>query len=74
MHELRYYLEVLLEHQCSSSNAECPECQSLQRIYQFMQTELFSTIIYSETALDRRHSAQSPSQPRGKRSAVPFRG
>ncbi|HLY19636.1 MAG TPA: hypothetical protein VKR61_20555 [Bryobacteraceae bacterium] len=53
MDELRYYLETLLDHQCSSA-ANCPKCESLQRIYQFMQTELFSTVVYAETALQPR--------------------
>lgn len=70
MHELRYYLGMLLNHQCNSANGECPECRSLQRIYQFLQTELFSTVIYAETSLEPHQPARSA---RGKRSAVPFR-
>jgi len=62
MHELRYYLEVLLDHRCSSANGDCPECQSLQRIYRFMQTELFSTVIYTETPLEHRQPTASPSR------------
>ena len=54
MHELRHYLEMLLAHQCGSSDSGCMECQRLQRIYGFLQTELFSTVIYSETPLSPR--------------------
>jgi hypothetical protein len=73
MQELRYYLEMLLDHQCRSGNGECPECQSLQRIYQFMQTELFSTVIYTETPLDPRQPAPSSSQPVNRAAVGPRR-
>jgi len=63
MDELRYYLELLLDHRCSSAEGTCPECHSLRRIYQFMQTELFSTVIYTETALQPRQLPLSESKP-----------
>ena len=72
MHELRYYLEALLDHQCASGNGNCPECRSLQRVYQFMQTELFSTVIYTETPLEPRHPAQSRSQPVNRAAGGPL--
>jgi len=68
MHELRYYLEALLDHQCKSGNGDCPECEGLQRIYAFMQTELFSSVIYTETPLEHRQPA--PSQSRFNRAAA----
>ena len=71
MNELRYYLEALLDHQCASSTGECRECRSLQRIYQFMRAELFSTVIYTETPLDPRHPAQAPSHPVNRAAAGP---
>ena len=72
MHELRHYLEMLLDHQCTSSNGECLECQSLQRIYQFMQTELFSSVIFTET-LQPRQPARSQSQPPSRAAGTPRR-
>jgi len=44
----------VLNHQCSSGDGKCLDCQNLQRIYQFMQTDLFSTVIYTETSLEPR--------------------
>lgn len=73
MQEYRFYLEMLLDHQCSSSDGKCPECQSLQRIYQFMQTELFSTVIYTETSPHPRQSDRSPSQHFSRTAAGPRR-
>jgi len=73
MHEFRHYLEMLLDHQCSPGNAGCPECQGLQRIYQFMQTELFATVIYSETPLHPRQGARSLAQPVNRAAAGPRR-
>jgi hypothetical protein len=73
MNELRSYLEALLDHQCAPSPGECRECRSLQRIYQFMQAELFSTVIYTETPLEPRHPAQSPSRPVNRVAASPLR-
>lgn len=73
MHELRHYLEMLLDHKCSSDKGDCPECQSLQRVYRFMQTELFSTVLYSETRLEHRQRTQSQSQPVNRASAGPRR-
>jgi len=70
MNELRYYLETLLHHQCNSGDGDCRDCQSLQRIYQFMQTELFSTVIYTETAVAPRRTdspAVAPQQSSGSR-------
>lgn len=46
MNELRHYLTILLDHQCEGADA-CAECESLRRIYAFMQTEIFSSVIYS---------------------------
>jgi hypothetical protein len=73
MHELRYYLGMLLDHQCISGNGNCPECQRLQRIYQFLQTELFTTVIYSETPLEHRVPILSQSQPVNRAAAGPRR-
>jgi hypothetical protein len=73
MHELRHYLEMLLNHQCSSANGDCRECQGLQRIYRFMQTELFSTVIYNETPLEPRQPTRSVAQPLNRASAGPRR-
>jgi len=73
MNELRYYLEALLGHQCGSVNGECPECQSLQRIYQFMQSGLFSTVIYPESTLEPHHPGQSQTQPVNRAAAGPRR-
>jgi len=63
MHELRDYLEMLLNHQCTSGNGDCRDCKNLQRIYQFMQTDIFSTVIYTETSLEPRQPSRSQSQP-----------
>jgi hypothetical protein len=73
MHELRYYLETLLEHRCSSAKGDCRECRSLTQIYQYMQTEFFSTVIYTETPLDPRPPVQSQSQPFNSAAAGPRR-
>jgi len=71
MHELRHYLEMLLNHECGPGNGDCRECQRLHRVYQFMQTELFSTVIYTETAKDPRQPARSPSRPVNRAVAGP---
>jgi hypothetical protein len=47
MNEMRAYLEALLDHQCS--NGDCPDCQHLEGIYQFMRARLFSTVIYTRS-------------------------
>jgi hypothetical protein len=73
MHELRHYLEMLLNHECGSGNGDCRECQRLQRIYQFMQTELFSTVIYTETLPEPRRSARPHLQPVNRTVAGPRR-
>lgn len=72
MKEFRYYLELLLDHRCSSTD-NCPECLSLQRIYQFMQTEIFSTIVYTETPLDLRQPARLELKAFNRAAAVPRR-
>ena len=56
MEELRYYLERLLAHQCTPGSGTCKECQTLHRIYQFMETEFFSTVIYTETPIQPRQT------------------
>lgn len=73
MQELRCYLEMLLDHECRPANGDCPECQALQRIYQFMQTELFSTVIYTETPLELRRAARPPVPPVNRAAAGPRR-
>ena len=73
MQELRYYLETLLDHQCGTGKGECPECLRLQRIYQFMQTELFSTVIFTETPLESRQAAASRSPSVNRAAAGPRR-
>lgn len=73
MGELRYYLEILLDHQCSAANGSCRECRTLQRICQFMQTELFSTVIYTDTPLEPRKHLRPPSQPVNRAAVVPRR-
>ena len=62
MSELRRYLEILLDHRCNQGNETCAECQSLQRIYAYMQTEIFSSVVYEETPLAPR-PAGSVSKP-----------
>jgi len=73
MHELRFYLEALLDHQCGSANGECPECRSLQRIYGFIETELFSTVIYAETPLEHRQPHVPGPQSVNRAAAGPRR-
>jgi hypothetical protein len=73
MHELRYYLQMLLEHRCSAGKGDCRECRSLRQIYQFMQTEFFSTVIYPETPLEPRQPVQPESQPVNGAAAGPRR-
>jgi hypothetical protein len=68
MEELRYYLEMLLDHQCRLNGANCPECQRLLRIYGFMQTELFSTVIFTETPI--QPGEIRPREPRSANRAV----
>jgi hypothetical protein len=63
MDELRQYLGMLLNHQCSSAGGNCPDCQNLQRIYKFMETDLFSTVVYTETRLPPRQPSHSQPQP-----------
>ena len=72
MEELRFYLESLLDHRCSST-LNCPECLSLQRIYQFMQTEIFSTVVYTETAIEHRVPARFEPRPAHRAAAGPRR-
>jgi hypothetical protein len=57
MDELKLYLENLLQHQCRPSAESCADCRSLQRIFQFMQTEIFSTVIFTETPMLGRQTA-----------------
>jgi hypothetical protein len=73
MHELRHYLEMLLNHECGSGNGDCRECQRLQRSYQFMQTELFSTVIYTEMLPDPRQPARPQLRPVNRAVAGPRR-
>jgi hypothetical protein len=73
MQELRYYLEMLLDHKCGSGNPDCPECRTLQRIYHFMQTEFFATVIYDETPLDPSQFTRSRTQPINRVAAGPRR-
>jgi hypothetical protein len=72
MQEFRVYLEMLLGHECKLE-ADCPECQSLQRVLQFLQTQVFSTVIYSETPLDTRHAARTELKPAVRALAGPRR-
>jgi len=60
MHELRTYLEMLLAHKCSAGRDDCGDCQSLQRIYKFMQSEMFSTVVYAETPRAPRQAGEPP--------------
>jgi len=60
MQELRYYLEILLDHQCRSVGSGCPQCRSLQRICELIQAEIFSTVIYTETPLAQMGHTASP--------------
>jgi len=71
MHELRRYLELLLDHQCSTAKGKCPECLGLQRLYEFMQTELFSCVIYTGTPLETRQPARSTAAPVNRAGAGP---
>jgi hypothetical protein len=66
-------LEALLEHQCADGNGDCPECQGLERIYQFMRARLFSTVIYTGTPLEPHGPAQSQSQPVNRAAVEPRR-
>jgi hypothetical protein len=73
MDEFRNYLEMLLGHICNSARGDCPECRSLERIYQFMQAEIFSTVIYTETVFDARKAAALASKPVNRAAAGPRR-
>lgn len=73
MHELRHYLETLLDHQCGSGATKCPDCQGLQRIYEFMQTELFATVIYADTPLEPRQPARATAHPLNRAVGNPRR-
>jgi proteasome lid subunit RPN8/RPN11 len=57
MNEFRHYLELLLAHRCRSAPESCKECLSLQRIYDFMRTEIFSTVVYAESPRETATSA-----------------
>ncbi|HVN03583.1 MAG TPA: hypothetical protein VMT86_04140 [Bryobacteraceae bacterium] len=72
MDELRYYLESLLDHQCSGA-LNCPECVSLQRIYQFMHTEIFATVVYAETPIEQRQAPGFECRPAHRAAAGPRR-
>ncbi|MGO4882173.1 MAG: hypothetical protein ACLP59_15270 [Bryobacteraceae bacterium] len=61
MHELRSYLEMLLGHPCGGG--ECPDCQHLQRIYSFIQNELFTTVVYAETPLSPHPGSGPQTRP-----------
>lgn len=73
MNELRHYLEMLLDHQCMPGSGECPECRRLNKIYGFLQTELFSTVVYREAQLTPRPAAQPHKQPVNRAAAGPRR-
>ena len=73
MNELRYYLGLLLDHQCSTGPQGCAECRSLQRIYEFMRTEIFSSIVFSETPLETRQAAGGGLKPAKHAVAGPRR-
>ena len=55
--ELRHYLELLLEHDCER-HENCRECRSLQRISEFMMSEIFSTVLYPEKAGELRKTKE----------------
>jgi len=71
MNEFRYYLGLLLEHRCGAGPQGCAECRSLQRIYEFMQTEIFSSIVFSETPMEPRQAARGGSNPANHATASP---
>ena len=73
MNEFRYYLGLLLEHRCNSVPQDCAECRSLQRIYEFMRTEIFSSIIFSETPIEPRRGPRRESKPANHAAASPRR-
>jgi hypothetical protein len=67
MQEFHLYLEMLLNHRCQLDSGNCPQCRALQRIYEFMQTEIFSTVIYTETP---RSLAQAAGCAAGRRPSA----
>jgi hypothetical protein len=57
MDEFRQYLEKLLRHVCPDKG-KCVDCESLQHIYSMMRSAVFSTVIYSGTALQERRPSR----------------
>ncbi|HTQ56116.1 MAG TPA: hypothetical protein VMI94_16725 [Bryobacteraceae bacterium] len=72
MDEFRIYLEILLGHACSS-RADCQACRALGKIYQYMQTEIFSTVVYSETIFDAKKAAALVHKTANRAAAGPRR-
>jgi hypothetical protein len=76
MEDLRRYLELLLDHDCGGQ-PDCTDCRSLQRVYQFLEAEIFSCVLYSETPLAPRipvceralYSVGSSARRRARRAA-----
>ncbi len=73
MNELRYYLESLLDHSCAAPASDCAECRRLDRVYQFLRTELFTTVIYRETGLPPRAKTEIRRQAANRAAAGPRR-
>ena len=48
MDEIRCYLQMLLQHECDTGTDNCPECRVLMRIKEFLETAIFSTVIYTD--------------------------
>jgi len=71
MDELRHYLELLLDHRCAPGAVNCPECMRLRRIYQFMQTEIFSTVVYPERHAELHFPMRPEARPLNRAAAIP---
>jgi len=73
MDEFRTYLESLLGHTCNPARTNCRECQSLERIYEFMEAEIFSSVVYTEKFAAPRPGAAAASKRVNHAAAGPRR-
>lgn len=74
MEELHRYLELLLDHTCGGEG-ECADCRSLQRVYQLLEAEIFSCVLYTGTPpmprpFSRERAIHSVELPKDRRATL----
>jgi plasmid rolling circle replication initiator protein Rep len=61
MHEVRQYLRLLLDHECSGGS--CRDCEALRRIGQMLQDGLFTTRVFSDVPIAKPRRKRSYDRP-----------